>query len=85
LDGSIPMAKIMVAIVEETNGKRHMSGEGELGFQLDQDHGHVLLDDKKGRTSFTLDIHCIWRAIGYGRSSMAWKKRIREMLITPHN
>jgi len=80
LDGSLPMAKIMVAIVEEQR-KRHMSGEGDVGIPIRPDHGHVLLDDKKRKDEFYSGYSLIGRAIGMAEL-YGLEKGIREMLIT---
>jgi len=70
--GPIPMAKIMVAIVEEQR-KRQMSGEGDVGIPISHDPWPCFVDDKKGRTSLPLDI-LIWEGLLVWQSSMAWKK-----------
>lgn len=80
LDGSIPMPKIMLAIVMEQL-RRHESGVGEVAIPIRPDHGHVLLDDKKRKEEFYSGYSLIGRAIGMSEL-YGLEKGIREMLIT---
>lgn len=63
LEGSIPMGKIMSAIVREQK-RRHLSGVGEVAIPIRPDHGHVLLDDKKRTVDFYPGYSLIGRGIG---------------------
>lgn len=63
LEGSIPMGKIMAAIVREQK-RRHLSGAGEVAIPIRPDHGHVLLDDKKRKSDFYPGYSLIGRGIG---------------------
>lgn len=63
LEGSIPMGKIMSAIVREQK-RRHRNGVGEVAIPIRPDHGHVLLDDKKRKGDFYPGYSLIGRAMG---------------------
>lgn len=63
LEGSIPMGKIMSAIVREQK-RRHLNGVGEVAIPIRPDHGHVLLDDKKRTADFYPGYSLIGRGIG---------------------
>lgn len=66
LEGSIPMGKIMSAIVREQK-RRHLSGVGEVAIPIRPDHGHVLLDDKKRQADFYPGYSLIGRGIGMAK------------------
>ncbi|MCK0146141.1 mannonate dehydratase [Arenibacter sp. F26102] len=78
LDGSIPMPKLMEAIVKEQL-RRQNSGLGEVAIPIRPDHGHVLLDDKKRKDEFYSGYSLIGRAIGMAQL-YGLEKGIREML-----
>ncbi|MFD0798642.1 mannonate dehydratase [Maribacter chungangensis] len=63
LKGSVPMDKVMTALVNEQR-KRHHSGTAVVAIPMRPDHGHVLLDDKKRKDKFYSGYSLIGRAIG---------------------
>ncbi len=79
LDGSIPMGKIMRALIREQQ-RRHISGEGEVTIPMRPDHGHVLLDDKKRRKEFYPGYSLIGRGIGMAQL-YGLEKGLRELLL----
>lgn len=68
LSGSVPMDKVMKAIVEQQY-KRHESGNGIVSIPMRPDHGHVLLDDKKRQNEFYSGYSLIGRAMGLAQIS----------------
>lgn len=63
LEGSVPMGKVMAAIVGEQK-RRHLNGTGEVAIPIRPDHGHVLLDDKKRVADFYPGYSLIGRGVG---------------------
>jgi mannonate dehydratase len=63
LNGSIPMDKVMKALVHEQI-KRQQNNSGVVSIPLRPDHGHVLLDDKKRQKDFYSGYSLIGRAFG---------------------
>ena len=63
LDGSLPMEKILTAIIREQK-RRYASGKGEVAIPMRPDHGHVLLDDKSRQSEFYSGYSLIGRALG---------------------
>jgi len=78
LAGSVPMDKVMKAIITEQK-KRHEKG-GLVAIPMRPDHGHVLLDDKKRQDEFYSGYSLIGRAMGLAQLS-GLEKGIRENLI----
>ncbi|MBQ4914657.1 mannonate dehydratase [Maribacter sp. MMG018] len=68
LSGSVPMDKVMKAIVEQQH-KRYESGNGIVRIPMRPDHGHVLLDDKKRQNEFYSGYSLIGRAMGLAQIS----------------
>ncbi|MCM4167690.1 Mannonate dehydratase [Arenibacter antarcticus] len=79
LDGSIPMEKIMKALIKEQQ-RRHRSGIGEVAIPVRPDHGHVLLDDKKRMGDFYPGYSLIGRGIGMAQL-YGLEKGLRETLL----
>ena len=63
LNGSVPMAKVMAAIVNEQQ-RRHKKGNQDVAIPFRPDHGHILLDDHKRKREFYSGYSLIGRAIG---------------------
>lgn len=63
LDGSIPMAKLMMAIIKEQK-RRHQNSRGGVAIPIRPDHGQVILDDKKRQGEFYSGYSLIGRAKG---------------------
>ena len=63
LDGSLPMEKIMAAIVKEQK-RRYLSGNEQVSIPVRPDHGHVILDDRKRQDDFYSGYSLIGRALG---------------------
>ncbi|TMM57921.1 mannonate dehydratase [Maribacter algarum] len=78
LGGSVPIDKVMKAIVKEQI-KRHEKGK-IVSIPMRPDHGHVLLDDKKRQADFYSGYSLIGRAMGLAQLS-GLEKGIRENLI----
>ena len=78
LGGSVPIDKVMKAIVLEQK-RRHEKGE-IVSIPMRPDHGHVLLDDKKRQADFYSGYSLIGRAMGLAQLS-GLEKGIRENLI----
>ncbi|ASV29911.1 mannonate dehydratase [Maribacter cobaltidurans] len=68
LSGSVPMQKVMKAIVQQQQ-KRHMTQNGVVDIPMRPDHGHVLLDDKKRQQEFYSGYSLIGRAMGLAQLS----------------
>lgn len=78
LKGSVPMAKVMKAIVKQQQ-LRYKNGNGVVGIPMRPDHGHVLLDDKNRQNEFYSGYSLIGRAMGLAQLS-GLEKGIREGL-----
>lgn len=79
LGGSVPIDKVMKAIVQEQK-RRHENGGEIVSIPMRPDHGHVLLDDKKRHDEFYSGYSLIGRAMGLAQLS-GLEKGIRENLI----
>ena len=79
LEGSVPMGKIMSAIVGEQK-RRHLNGRGEVAIPIRPDHGHVLLDDKKRKNDFYPGYSLIGRGIGMAELH-GLEMGVREWLV----
>ncbi len=79
LGGSVPIDKVMKAIVKEQK-RRHEKGAEIVSIPMRPDHGHVLLDDKKRQNEFYSGYSLIGRAMGLAQLS-GLEKGIRENLI----
>lgn len=79
LQGSVPMEKVMQAIITEQK-RRNEKGDGIVSIPVRPDHGHVLLDDKKRQAEFYSGYSLIGRAIGLAQLR-GLEKGIRENLI----
>ncbi|HLT50691.1 MAG TPA: mannonate dehydratase [Arenibacter sp.] len=79
LEGSVPMGKIMSAIVGEQK-RRHLNGRGEVSIPIRPDHGHVLLDDKKRKNDFYPGYSLIGRGIGMAELH-GLEMGVREWLV----
>lgn len=78
LNGSVPMQKVMKAIVEEQL-KRNEKG-GIVNIPMRPDHGHVLLDDIQRQDEFYSGYSLIGRAMGLAQLS-GLEMGIRESLL----
>lgn len=78
LGGSVPIDKVMKAIIKEQK-RRHEKSE-IVSIPMRPDHGHVLLDDKKRQNDFYSGYSLIGRAMGLAQLS-GLEKGIRENLI----
>ena len=78
LNGSVPMEKVMKAIVKQQQ-ERHMKKNGAVNIPMRPDHGHVLLNDKQRQNHFYSGYSLIGRAIGLAQLS-GLEKGIREGL-----
>ncbi|MDC6407026.1 MULTISPECIES: mannonate dehydratase [Maribacter] len=78
LNGSVPMQKVMKAIVEEQL-KRSKNG-GIVNIPMRPDHGHVLLDDIQRQDEFYSGYSLIGRAMGLAQLS-GLELGIRESLL----
>jgi len=63
LNGSVPMEKVMKALVKE-QVRRNEKGAEIVAIPMRPDHGHVLLDDKKRQNDFYSGYSLIGRALG---------------------
>lgn len=63
LNGSLPMEKIMKALILEQK-KRSLARKGIVNIPMRPDHGHVLLDDKKRQSEFYSGYSMVGRALG---------------------
>lgn len=79
LNGSIPMEKIMKALIKEQL-RRYKRGAGVVSIPMRPDHGHVLLGDKKRQDEFYAGYSLIGRALGLAQLT-GLEKGIREGLI----
>ncbi|MEP3211264.1 MAG: mannonate dehydratase [Maribacter sp.] len=79
LRGSVPIDKVMKAIVKEQK-RRHEKGDETVSIPMRPDHGHVLLDDKKRQNDFYSGYSLIGRAMGLAQLA-GLEKGIRENLI----
>lgn len=79
LRGSVPIDKVMKAIVKEQM-RRHDKGDEVVSIPMRPDHGHVLLDDKKRQNDFYSGYSLIGRAMGLAQLA-GLEKGIRENLI----
>ncbi|UWX56567.1 mannonate dehydratase [Maribacter litopenaei] len=79
LKGSVPMEKVMKAIVEEQI-KRNQKGE-IVNIPMRPDHGHVLLDDMNRQDDFYSGYSLIGRALGLAQLS-GLEMGIRESLLS---
>lgn len=79
LKGSVPMEKVMKAIVEEQI-KRNQKG-GIVNIPMRPDHGHVLLDDMNRQDDFYSGYSLIGRALGLAQLS-GLEMGIRESLLS---
>ncbi|MDX1363923.1 MAG: mannonate dehydratase [Arenibacter latericius] len=80
LDGSIPMGKVMRALIKEQQ-RRYRSGIGEVAIPVRPDHGHVLLDDKKRMEDFYPGYSLVGRGIGMAQL-YGLEMGLREALLT---
>ena len=78
LDGSVPIDKVMKAIVQE-QFMRYRNGSGVVSIPMRPDHGHVLLDDKKRQSDFYSGYSLIGRAMGLAKLT-GLEMGIRESL-----
>ena len=78
LNGSVPMHKVMKAIVKQQQ-KRYNNGIGVIRIPMRPDHGHVLLDDKMRQNDFYSGYSLIGRAMGLAQLT-GLEKGIREGL-----
>ncbi|NNG10099.1 MAG: mannonate dehydratase, partial [Arenibacter sp.] len=79
LEGSIPMAKVMLEVVREQI-RRHKTDKGIMAIPIRPDHGHVLLDDKKRMADFYPGYSLVGRAKGMAELH-GLEQGIREMLL----
>ncbi|NNE76799.1 MAG: mannonate dehydratase, partial [Pricia sp.] len=79
LNGSLPMEKIMEAIVREQK-RRHAKGGEIVAIPMRPDHGHVILDDKKRQDDFYSGYSLIGRALGLAQLS-GLEKGIRMGMV----
>lgn len=79
LEGSVPMAKVMKALVQEQIKRKRNKGEA-IRIPIRPDHGHVLLDDKKRQNDFYSGYSLMGRGIGLAQLS-GLEKGIRESLL----
>lgn len=79
LNGSIPMEKVMKALVKEQM-RRHKNGVGVVSIPMRPDHGHVLLADIKRKDEFYAGYSLIGRALGLAQLS-GLEKGVRGSLI----
>ncbi|RRQ49791.1 mannonate dehydratase [Maribacter algicola] len=79
LSGSVPMEKVMKAIVQQQQ-KRHTEQNGVVDIPMRPDHGHVLLDDKKRQQEFYSGYSLIGRAMGLAQLS-GLEMGVRESLV----
>lgn len=79
LEGSIPMAKVMLEVVREQI-RRHKTDKGIVAIPIRPDHGHVLLDDKKRMADFYPGYSLVGRAKGMAELH-GLEQGIREMLL----
>ncbi len=79
LRGSVPIDKVMKAIVKEQM-RRHDKGDEVVSIPMRPDHGHVILDDKKRQNDFYSGYSLIGRAMGLAQLA-GLEKGIRENLI----
>lgn len=79
LDGSVPMEKVMKAIVQEQK-KRVLNG-GVVNIPMRPDHGHVLLDDMNRQEDFYSGYSLIGRALGLAQLS-GLEMGIRESMLS---
>ncbi|WP_419210957.1 mannonate dehydratase [Maribacter sp. X9] len=63
LNGSLPMPKIMKALIQEQKNRKESKG-GIINIPMRPDHGHVLLDDKKRQAEFYSGYSMVGRALG---------------------
>ena len=68
LNGSVPMQKVMKAIVQQQY-KRHTTQNGVEDIPMRPDHGHVLLHDRKRQQEFYSGYSLIGRAMGLAQLS----------------
>lgn len=78
LKGSVPMQKVMKAIVEEQLKRNEMGGI--VNIPMRPDHGHVLLDDIQRQDEFYSGYSLIGRAMGLAQLS-GLEMGIRESLL----
>jgi mannonate dehydratase len=79
LGGSVPMDKVVKAIVKEQK-RGDEKGDEIVSIPMRPDHGHVLLDDKKRQNDFYSGYSLIGRAMGLAQLS-GLEKGIREHLL----
>ena len=79
LNGSVPMEKVMKAIIVEQL-KRSENG-GIVNIPMRPDHGHVLLDDIQRQDEFYSGYSLIGRALGLAQLT-GLEKGIRESLLS---
>ena len=79
LGGSVPIDKVMKAIVKEQK-RRYERGDEIVSIPMRPDHGHVLLDDKKRQDDFYSGYSLIGRAMGLAQLS-GLEKGIRESIV----
>ena len=79
LKGSVPMAKVMRALIEEQK-KRLTSGNVDIAIPLRPDHGHVILNDKDKIDSFYAGYSLIGRGMGIAMIS-GLEEGIREAIL----
>lgn len=78
LSGSVPMDKVMKAIVEQQK-IRHTTQKGIVDIPMRPDHGHVLLEDKNRQHEFYSGYSLIGRAMGLAQLS-GLEMGVRESL-----
>lgn len=78
LSGSVPMQKVMKAIVQQQK-KRYKTQNGVVDIPMRPDHGHVLLDDRKRQQEFYSGYSLIGRAMGLAQLS-GLEMGVRESL-----
>ncbi len=79
LSGSVPMEKVMKAIVQQQK-MRHSTQKGIVDIPMRPDHGHVLLDDKNRQHEFYSGYSLIGRAMGLAQLS-GLEMGVRESLV----
>ncbi len=79
LNGSVPMEKVMKALIKEQL-KRKQNGLEVIAIPMRPDHGHVLLDDKKRQDDFYSGYSIIGRAFGLAQLT-GLERGIRESMV----
>jgi mannonate dehydratase len=76
LNGSVPMEKVMKAIVNEQMKRRQNDSE-VIAIPMRPDHGHVVLDDKDRQQDFYSGYSLLGRALGLAQLT-GLERGIRE-------